>query len=113
MWRMSDTCAFFLSEKCRRSESSLPAVRQFSNEARKNLAIESLSGNQDDHNWQREGVSRKYLHLQKKVAIEALDNTFAANEETDVLFNLPVTKEWLTPSGTGFDLRLPQLIPAE
>jgi hypothetical protein len=44
---------------------------------------------------EREGVSRKFLHRQKKVAIEALDEAFAAKADSSVLFNLPVTKSWL------------------
>jgi transposase-like protein len=85
--------------------ASLPAARQFSNEARKNLAIESLSETKTITQLaKREGVSRKYLHLQKKVAIEALDDAFAAKEETDVLFNLPVTKAWLNQAVLGLTL---------
>jgi len=41
-----------------------------------------------------ENVSRKYLYCQKQKAETALDKAFSpVNEASDVLFNLPVTKE--------------------
>ena len=71
-------------------------ARQLSNDARKGLAIESLSESTTITQLaEREGVSRKFLHRQKKVASEALDEAFAAKTDSSVLFNLPVTKSWL------------------
>ena len=71
-------------------------TRQLSNDASKCLAIESLSESTTITQLaEREGVSRKFLHRQKKVAIEALDEAFAAKADSSVLFNLPVTKSWL------------------
>ena len=71
-------------------------ARQLSNDARKCLAIESLSESTTITQLaEREGISRKFLHRQKKVASEALDEAFAAKTDSSVLFNLPVTKSWL------------------
>jgi len=53
-------------------------ARQLSNDARKCLAIESLSESTTITQLaEREGVSRKFLHRQYKLAIEALDEAFA------------------------------------
>ena len=80
-------------------------ARQLSNDARKGLAIESLSESKTIRQLaEREGVSRKFLHLQKKVAIEALDEAFAAKADSSVLFNLPVTKAWLNQAVLGLAL---------
>jgi hypothetical protein len=65
-------------------------ARQLSNDVRMGLAIESLSESKTITPLaEREGVSRKFLPLQKKVAIEALDEAFAAKADSAVLFNLP------------------------
>ena len=83
----------------------LSGARRLSNDARKGLAIESLSESKSIKQLaEREGVSRKFLQLQKKVAIEALDDAFAAKTDSSVLFNLPVTKAWLNQAVLGLAL---------
>jgi hypothetical protein len=64
---------------------------------RKQLAIEALAGNDPISRIAvRENVSRKFLYRQKQKAVTALDQAFSpGNNASDVLFYLPVTKEWL------------------
>ena len=46
----------------------------------------------DDHH-----VSRKFVYQQRRVALDALQQAFAppASDDPDVLFHLPVTRNWL------------------
>ena len=76
--------------------SSSPLVAaNLSNDARKGLAILSLSKAEPiTHLADREGVSRQFLYRQKQKAAEALDEAFAAKDD-GVLFYLPVTEAWL------------------
>jgi hypothetical protein len=76
--------------------SSSPSVAaSLSNDARKGLAIESLSKAEPiAHLADREGVSRQFLYRQRQKALEALDEGFAV-KDADVLFYLPVTEAWL------------------
>jgi len=77
--------------------SSSPSVAaNLSNDARKGLAILSLSKAEPiAHLADREGVSRQFLYRQKQKAVEALDEAFAARDD-DILFHLPVTEGWLS-----------------
>ena len=77
--------------------SSSPSVAaNLSNDARKGLAILSLSKAEPiAHLADREGVSRQFLYRQKQKAVEALDEAFAARDD-DILFNLPATEGWLS-----------------
>ena len=44
----------------------------------------------------REGVSRKFLHQQRKKGYQALEKGFnQAKEESDILYWMPVTKQWI------------------
>jgi hypothetical protein len=76
--------------------SSSPSVAaSLSNDARKSLAILSLSKAEPvAHLAGREGVSRQFVYRQKQKAAEALDEAFAAKGD-DVIFHLPVTEAWL------------------
>ena len=66
--------------------SSLSVAANLSNDARKGLAILSLSKAEPiAHLADREGVSRQFLYRQKQKAVEALDEAFAAKDD-DVLF---------------------------
>ena len=66
-----------------------------SSDARKRIALLSLvKAEPISHLADQEGVSRQFVHRQKHKVMEALDLAFAANDE-GVLFNLPVTREWL------------------
>ena len=73
--------------------SSSPSVAaNLSNDARKGLAILSLSKAEPiAHLADREGVSRQFLYRQKRNAVEALDEALAARDD-DTLFHLPVTE---------------------
>ena len=42
----------------------------------------------------QQGVSRQFIHRQKNIVVQAIDQAFAA-KATDVLFHLPVTPQWL------------------
>jgi len=66
--------------------SSSPSVAaNLSNDARKGLAILSLSKAEPiAHLADREGVSRQFLYRQKRKAVEALDEAFAARDD-DIL----------------------------
>src|SRR5450631_1433268 len=75
--------------------SSLSVAANLSNDARKGLAILSLSKAEPiAHLADREGVSRQFLYRRKQKAVEALDEAFAAKDD-DVLFYPPVTEAWL------------------
>jgi hypothetical protein len=74
---------------------SLSVAATLSNDARKDLAILSLSKAEPiAHLAEREGVSRQFLYRQKQKAVEALDEAFA-DKNDDVIFYLPVTEAWL------------------
>ena len=75
--------------------SSSPSVAaNLSNDARKALAILSLS-KAEPILADREGVSRQFLYRQKRNAVEALDEALAARDD-DIVFHLPVTEGWLS-----------------
>jgi len=76
--------------------SSSPSVAaSLSNDARKRLAILSLSKTGPIACLaDREGVSRQFVYRQKQKAAEALDEAFAVKGD-DILFHLPVTEAWL------------------
>ena len=75
--------------------SSSSVAANLSNDARKGLAILSLSkAERIAHLADREGVSRQFLYRQKQKAAQALDEAFAAKDD-GVLFYLPVTEAWL------------------
>jgi len=75
--------------------SSPSVAANLSNDARKGLAILSLSKAEPiAHLADREGVSRQFLYRQKQKAAQALDEAFAAKDD-GVLFYLPVTEAWL------------------
>jgi hypothetical protein len=76
--------------------SSPSVAANLSNDARKGLAILSLSKAEPiAHLADREGVSRQFLYRQKQKAVEALDEAFAARDD-DILFHLPATEGWLS-----------------
>ena len=75
--------------------SSLSVAGRLSYDARKSLAISSLSKIEPlAHLADRAGVSRQFIYRQKQKAGEALDEAFTA-KTGDVLFHLPVTEAWL------------------
>jgi hypothetical protein len=61
------------------------------------LAVQALAGNESVCRLAaRHEVSRKFVYQQKAKASEALEQTFAPPpEDRKVLFQLPVTKQWL------------------
>ena len=64
---------------------------------RQELAVQVLAGAQSVAGLaQQHEVSRKFLYQQAHTAQEALSEAFASwSRSDDVLFNLPVTKDWL------------------
>ena len=78
--------------------SQTPAIAaSLAPEQRKNLAIRVLAqGESITHLALKEQVSRKFLYQQKQKASMALDYAFTPiNKNEDVLFYLPITKNWL------------------
>jgi hypothetical protein len=74
---------------------SQSVVATLSSDARKRIALLSLvKAEPISHLADQESVSRQFVHRQKQKVMDALDRAFAANDE-GVLFNLPVTQEWL------------------
>ena len=67
-----------------------PATRQ-------EIGIDALAGTIPiTHLADQHQVSRKFVYQQGKKAQQALDESFALSEGDDnVLFHLPVTKDWL------------------
>jgi hypothetical protein len=75
--------------------SSLSVAGRLSCDARKSLAVSSLSKIEPlAHLADRAGVSRQFIYRQKQKAGEALDEAFTTKND-DVLFHLPVTEAWL------------------
>ena len=66
-------------------------------EIRKNIGIQALSRSMPIAHIARENqVSRKFVYEQEEIAAQALDDSFLASKGDDeVLFYLPITKNWL------------------
>lgn len=66
-------------------------------EQRKDLALKLISNDDSVSNMSRDNkVSRKFLYQQKDKALQAIDAEFREKDDDEVLFNLPVTKSWLS-----------------
>lgn len=71
------------------------AAKKLSFTERKDIAIEALTGSGSVSSLARENeVSRKFVYKQKTLAEEGIDSAFK-KKNPDVLFYLPVTKQWL------------------
>lgn len=83
------------NEKCITSNNV--NAKEISLDTRQQIAISVLSGKEKISNISRSyGISRKFVYHQKSKAIKALDVAFSSKEQdTDVLFYIPVTKAWL------------------
>jgi hypothetical protein len=72
---------------------------------RQQIGLDALAGTQtitalaDDF-----GVSRKFVYRQAAIANQALDEAFSSEPTDDVLFHLPVTKQWLRQLTLGLVL---------
>jgi hypothetical protein len=76
-----------------KSLSSVAA--NLSNDARKDLAMSSLSNAESITDLaKRKRVSRHFIYRQQHKAVEAIDEAFAP-KDAEVLFYLPVTEAWL------------------
>ncbi|MEM8810907.1 MAG: hypothetical protein AAGF01_33265 [Cyanobacteria bacterium P01_G01_bin.38] len=77
--------------------SSLSVAASLSAEVRKDIGIQMLSRSQPvSHLAAQHEVSRKFVYQQGDKAQQALDESFAPSAGDDeVLYNLPVTKNWL------------------
>jgi hypothetical protein len=63
---------------------------------RKSLGISSLLKTHPvTHLADQEVVSRQFVYRQKNMVVQAIDQAFASRADTDVLFHLPVTQQWL------------------
>ena len=81
-------------------------AKEMSAEERQDLAVQALARNQtitslaDEHD-----VSRKFVARQAATAQAALDDAFTSTETDDqVLFHLPVTKQWLKQAALALTL---------
>ena len=71
------------------------SAKNISLTGRKEIAIEAISSSASISSLAKEkGVSRKFIRKQKAVAEEGIDSAFK-KKDSDVLFYLPVTKQWL------------------
>jgi hypothetical protein len=70
------------------------------------LGVQALAGHQSTSGLAEEaGVSRKFVYRQAGIAQAALDNAFASTQPDDeVLFSLPITKNWLKQAALGLTL---------
>jgi hypothetical protein len=70
------------------------------------LGVQALAGHQSITGLAQEaGVSRKFVYQQANVAQAALDDAFApAVADDQVLFHLPITKNWLRQATLGLTL---------
>ena len=70
------------------------------------LGVQALAGHQSICGLAEEaGVSRKFVYRQAEVAQDALDDAFAPTQPDDeVLFSLPITKNWLKQVALGLTL---------
>ena len=70
------------------------------------LGVQALAGHQSITGLAQEaGVSRKFVYQQANVAQAALDDAFApAVADDQVLFHLPITKNWLRQAALGLTL---------
>jgi hypothetical protein len=73
---------------------------------RLSLGVQAIAGHQSITGLADEaGVSRKFVYEQASIAQAALDNAFAATVADDkVLFQLPITKNWLQQAVLGLTL---------
>jgi hypothetical protein len=73
---------------------------------RLSLSVQALAGRQTVTDLAEDvGVSRKFVYQQANIAREALENAFAPGTRDDeVLFYLPVTKNWLKQVALGLTL---------
>ncbi len=73
------------------------AAKRLGPSERKDLSVQVLAHSEPVSRLSaRHGVSRKFLYRQADKADQALDEVFAAPDQEDkVLFELPVTKDWL------------------
>jgi hypothetical protein len=80
------------------SQPPFCVAKSFTGEQRRELAVQALSGIQPITILAKDSqVSRKFVYQQVSTARQALDDAFIrpAQAATDVMFYLPVTKDWL------------------
>jgi hypothetical protein len=80
----------------KRPSNYCPA-KMLSPEQRQELAVQAIAGEVSITELAEQAqVSRKFVYSQKSIAAEALDSAFEPRPDDDnVLFQLPVTKNWL------------------
>lgn len=76
---------------------SLSIAASLSPDVRKDIGIQALSGTTPiSHLAEQHQVSRKFVYQQSDKAQQALDEWFMPSQgDDDVLFHLPVTKNWI------------------
>jgi len=76
---------------------ALPIAASLSSDVRQDIGIQVLSNSQPvSHIAATHQVSRKFVYQQGNKAQQALDESFVLSQgDDDVLFHLPVTRNWL------------------
>ncbi|MEO0769447.1 MAG: hypothetical protein AAFY72_08425 [Cyanobacteria bacterium J06649_4] len=76
--------------------SALSVAASLSPDTHQDIGLQALSRSQPiSHITAKHQVSRKFVYQQGDKAQQALDESFAPSQGDDVLFHLPVTKNWL------------------
>ncbi len=85
------------STKFSTSTQSYSVAKQIDPTTRQSIGVSVLAGKEKISNLSRDhGTSRKFVYAQKAKASAALDDAFSDKEEdSEVLFYIPVTKAWL------------------
>ncbi|KKK57689.1 hypothetical protein LCGC14_3051940 [marine sediment metagenome] len=72
-------------------------AKQIKQITRQRIGVSALADKESISSLSRQrDTSRKFVYAQKDIASSALDDAFSESEkDSDVLFYIPVTKEWL------------------
>jgi len=72
-------------------------AKNLSLEVRQKIGVSALAGKESITQLSIEHLtSRKFIYAQKEKASEAIKGAFSENvKDTDILFYIPVTKQWL------------------
>ena len=85
------------SNKSSTSTQANIAAKSLGSSIRQKIGVSALAGKDSVSNLSRQHLtSRKFVYAQKNKASEALNNAFSnSDNDSDVLFHIPVTKQWL------------------
>ena len=82
--------------KSNNSTKPVCAAKDLSSDARQKIGVQAAAEVTPISRLAREnGTSRKFIYSQKAIATQAVEGAFQESDESDVLFYLPVTKNWI------------------